>query len=531
MGAVVNQGLEAGQPAGTARAEPSLTSRVVKGAAWVFAGKLVGRGMDFARLVVLARLLSPDDFGLFGIVMLAIAVLESFSETGFNTALIQRKDNAQAYLDTAWTVQVIRRLMLALALFAGAPLVSWFFNEPRAVPLIRLMSASVALSGFVNIGIIYFQKELQFHKQVLYSLLTAVVSLIVGVVLAYKLRSVWALIWAGLAGTVAQCGLSYVLHPYRPRLRFSGAQARELFRFGRWMLGTSVLVYGGSQLDNLMVGKLLGTAALGFYAMAYKLSLLPLQETTYAVSGVLLAGYAKVQDQGARLRRAYERALALTAFFSVPACLGMALLARPGVRLVLGEKWLPAVVPIQILAIAQLVKSIISTGSPFFLGSGRPRYEFYAQTARVVGLVACLVPGILMFGLPGAAFAVLVSALAMFTVYLLCLGKVLDRPARLLGRAVIPFLAGGTVMTAGLAYAGLLLGHYSGPALNQALLLFAAVVAGGIVYLATCLGTSALCSESTFLADIRRLLLMFKRACAALRSRGADVRPETVESH
>jgi len=507
----------------------SLTTRVVKGAGWVFLGKVAGRGMQMLKLIILARLLAPEDFGLFGIVMLALAILETFTQTGFDTALIQRKGDIGEYLDTAWTVQVIRRLILAAVLFSGAPLVGWFFNEARAVPLMRLMSLSVALSGFVNIGIVYFQKELQFHRQVAYNVLSEVVGLTVGIVLAYRLRNVWALVWAGVAAAGARSVLSYVLHPYRPRPKLDPTHARQLFRFGRWVLGSSVMIYAGMYLDNLMVGKLLGTAALGFYAMAYRLSLLPLEETTYAVSGVLLPGYAKVQNDRRRLQRVYERAVALTGLLSVPACLGMVLLARPTVRLVLGEQWLPVVLPIQLLAFAQLIKSVASTGSSFFLGSGRHQYEFYAQVARVIGLVACIVPAILLFGLEGAALAVVVSALSMFAAYFYCLGRVLDRPTRVLGRALIPPLVGGAAMMAALAYPAVVLSRYSGAFVNQALLLLAAIVAGAIVYFPTCLGVCALYSESSVLSDLRNFLQTLKRMWESLRSGHAHGRADATE--
>ena len=162
----MDQGADA-TTAGVLR-EPSLTSRVVKGGAWVFAGKMAGRGLQLVKMVVLARLLVPEDFGLFGIVMLALAAMETFTQTGFHTALIQKKDDIEQYLDTAWTVQVVRGLVLAAALFLSAPLFAWFFDEPRVVPLLQALSAIEVLRGLSNIGTVYFEKELEFRKQVTY---------------------------------------------------------------------------------------------------------------------------------------------------------------------------------------------------------------------------------------------------------------------------------------------------------------------------------------------------------------------------
>jgi O-antigen/teichoic acid export membrane protein len=188
-----------------------LTAKVVKGASWVFAGRAAGRVFELIKAVVLARLLTPEDFGLFGIVMLAIITLEIFSQSGFNTALIQRQGDIQGYLDTAWTVQVARGLLLALILFMVAPGVAWFFEEPRVVELLQIICLAQILQGFINIGIVLFEKEMQFHKQFLYEVGANVVSLIIGVSLAFALRSVWALIWANVAGVSMRLVLSYVL--------------------------------------------------------------------------------------------------------------------------------------------------------------------------------------------------------------------------------------------------------------------------------------------------------------------------------
>ncbi len=489
----------------------SLTSRIVKGSAWVFVGKLASRGLQAVKLVVLARLLVPEDFGLFGIVTLALAAAETFTQTGFQTALIQKQGNTDDYLDTAWTVQVARGFALTCILFAAAPLVAWFFDEPRAAPLLRVLSAVEILRGFTNIGIVYFRKELEFHKQVAYQLISSAFALAVGIGLAWHLRNVWALVWATLAGQLTSTTLSYIFHPYRPRVRLDWTQAAELFGFGRWVLLSSIMAYAGMRLDELTVGRLVGTAALGIYGMAYTISLLPLRETTYAVSSVLLPGYAQVQGNDQRLRRAYERAVAITGLFSLPACTGMILLARPIVQLALGDQWLAAVMPIRILALAQLIKSVISTGSPFFIGMGKPRYEFFAQLARVAGLAVCIVPAILLFDLEGAALAVVFSALAMFGAYIWCLNRVLDRPARLLVRALLPPLVGSSVMTIILLYPVMLLSRYEGPRVNQVMLLMPTVVLGGGLYFAGVLGTCRSYSESTLLRDMERLLLRVKR--------------------
>ncbi|MCD6415684.1 MAG: lipopolysaccharide biosynthesis protein [Planctomycetes bacterium] len=401
----------------TDQSEPSLTSRVVKGVAWVFAGKFVSRGLQLVKFVVLARLLSPEDFGLFGIVMLAIATLGTFTQTGFGAALIQRRGNTEDFLDTAWTVQVIRGLVVAVALFALAPLVGWFFDEARAAALLRVMCASVVLGGLVNIGVIYFRKELEFHKQFVYDLVPAGLSLIVGVALAYRLRSVWALIWAGMATAVVQCILSYIIHPYRPRVRFDGPQAAELFRFGRWVLGSSVVVFLATHGDDALLGKLLGTAALGLYQIAYQLSNTSATEMTHLTNTVMMPTYTNVQDDRERLGRAFLQVYELVVCITLPLTAFITVAAPEIVLGLLGAKWEAAVLPLQLLAVAGFIRSVAATGGPLFVGTGRPHMDFWMNLCRVGVIGITFYPFTKAWGVAGTSLSVVLGLAATIPVW------------------------------------------------------------------------------------------------------------------
>ena len=140
---------------------PRLSQRVVHAGLWSFAIRITMRLMAFSRTVILARLLAPDDFGLMGIALLMLSLLTIFTQTGFDSALVQRKGDIQPYLDTAWTVRLVRGALLALLLVLAAPLLASFFNAPAATQIIRVMAISAFLSGLVNIGVVYFEKELQ----------------------------------------------------------------------------------------------------------------------------------------------------------------------------------------------------------------------------------------------------------------------------------------------------------------------------------------------------------------------------------
>jgi O-antigen/teichoic acid export membrane protein len=388
----------------------SLSKKVVRGGLWVFSLRAINRGLRFIRIIILARLLAPTDFGLFGIAMLALSTLETFSQAGFKEALVQKKENVQSYLDTAWTVLVGRGLVLFLILFFSASLVARFFNSAESLLVIRIIAISTLLSGFENIGIILFQKELEFNRQFFYELSGTLVNLIVAIVLAIILRNVWALIWSSLAGSLMRCVMSYVLHPYRPRLKFNTKQFQILFRFGKWVLASTILVFLISQGDDIFVGKLLGVTALGLYQLAYAISNLPATEITHIISRVSFPAYSKLQDDYFRLKNAYLKVLQLNAVVSFPLAGAIFVLAQDFTQIFLGEKWLSMVPAMQALVLWGLIRSVGATTGPIFYSVGKPNLATKLQFIQLILLTAFIYPLTARLGILGTSLSVVLAA-------------------------------------------------------------------------------------------------------------------------
>ena len=228
----------------------SLTQRVVHAGFWALGLRITLRVLGTIRIIVLARLLAPADFGLMGIAMIMMAMLETFTETGFWAALVQRRGDIRPYLDTAWTVQVVRGLLTAGLLALAAPLLAAFFDAPGAITIIRVMAIVAFIKGLNNIGIVYFHKDLEFQKRFLFEVANVIPQVAVGIGLAIALQSVWALVFGSLAGALTGMVASYVLHPYRPRLRLEWTKARELYGFGKWVFTHNILIYLARHLDD-----------------------------------------------------------------------------------------------------------------------------------------------------------------------------------------------------------------------------------------------------------------------------------------
>jgi len=395
----------------------TLTVRVMKGSAWTIAGRVSNRVVTLIRVIVLAYLLSPEDFGLFGIVLLALSALETFSLTGFHESLIQRQNVTRKHLDTAWTVLCLRGIGLGAILFATAPLIGAFFDVPKVVPLLRVVSVAPVLRGFTNIGIIFFQKDLQFHRQFAYDTVTAAIGLVVGVVLAYQLRSVWAMVWAQLAIGLTRCLLSYWIHPYRPRARLDRTGAGQMFGFGKWVLASTILVFLVTRGPDAFLAKVLGAAALGVYQLAFRISSLAATEVTHTISIATFPAYAKLQDEPERFRRAYLSVLSSTMLIAVPIAAGTAAIAPHFVNAILGAKWHATIIPIQLLAIYGLLRAYAATTGPVFYASGNPHKVFVAGGIQLVLLGALLWPLTAAHALVGTCMAV-VGSLVFTQIYL-----------------------------------------------------------------------------------------------------------------
>jgi len=395
----------------------SLSEKAVKGGFWVFFLRITDRLFKLIRTIILARLLSPNDFGLFGIALLVLSMLDTFSQTGFQQALIQKKGETKNYLNTVWTVGLIRGFLIVTLVFFLAKPAAIFFDAPAAEPLLRVIGISIILQSLNNVAVLYFQKKLEFQKFFKYQFLGTIADVAVAITSAFLLKSVWALIFGLVAGNLVRCIMSYVIEPYRPKIRFNKIQARELLGFGKWILGSSVLVFLITQGDDIFVGKLLGATMLGFYQMAYRISNLPATEITHVISQVSFPAYSELQDNLPKLREAYLKVLQLTAFLSFPIAGLIFVLAPDFTMIFLGEKWMPMVPAMMVLCIFGVTRVINATTGPIFQGISKPNVSTFGSVLQLVIFVGIIYPLTSRWGILGTSVAVVIPNI-LFMLYI-----------------------------------------------------------------------------------------------------------------
>jgi len=379
----------------------------VVGISWLGGLRLSTRLITYAKIAILARLLTPAQFGLFGIASLVLAFLEIATETGINVVLIQERADIKKFVDTAWIISIIRGLVISLAIWLAAPYIASFFNSPDSRSLLYLVGFVPLIKGFINPSVVKFQKELKFSKEFLYRLVVFSFDAVVAVLFALRINSALSLVYGMLAGAMAEVALSHLLLKPKPKLRFEKSKIKRVFGHGKWITMAGVFNYLFENVDNVVVGKLMDMTSLGFYQNAYKISSLPLSEVADVVKKVTFPIYVKFSDDRARLKAAFLKSTLALSVIVIP--LGLILLIYPQtvVRIILGGNWLTIVPVIRVMSFFGVIRAIIASSYPVFLSLKKQKYITYAMLAGILGLIITIVPFVKNYGIVGAGLSAL----------------------------------------------------------------------------------------------------------------------------
>ena len=455
-------------------APPNLGRAMAAGSAWMIAGRWVVRGIGLVSTIILARLLTPADFGLVATAMLVIGALQVLAETGQRQAIIRMAAPERAHYDTAWTIGVLIGIFIALCLAVAAPVTAAQFQEPRLLPIMGLLALRPLIQGFENIGLVDFQRQLDFRRDLLVMLIGKVGSFAVTIVLAFALRDWRALIGGTLTGAVLAVALSFAFSPYRPRLALS--KAREIWSFSGWALVTSIAAYAGERADHAVVAARLDPATMGAYTVGQELASLPTEELVVPPVRALFAVYSRIAQDQAALRAHYLSALGFIAIVASSTSTGMALVADDAVALLLGAQWQPAAALIPWFALAAGTMGIARSVNAVLMAAGHVQANAWRMVLFALVLLAASVWAVGWRGAEGAAMARFAVTLAFAPLMLGLAMHLLKIPARAMAAVLWrPILA-----ALGMAGAVLLL-HPHLPA-TVPLRLAAEAAAGAAVY-------------------------------------------------
>jgi O-antigen/teichoic acid export membrane protein len=349
---------------------PQRTS-VVRSVLLTVAMRWTDRLIGILSMLILARLLVPADFGIVAMASLVIAFADVLFELGVHVALIQNKNATQAHYDTAWTIRLIQTSLATLVVIAIAPWAADYFNDARVAPVIQVMALSFVLTGLENIGVISFQKNMQFGKDFRFLFSKRLAGFIATIVAAWLLQSYWAMVIGSLAGRGVGIVQSYTMHPMRPRPSLE--KFREIFGISQWMLIRGIGLYFQGRLHQIVVGGREDAGVMGAYSLAGQISGIPTTELLTPLNRVLFPAFVNVKTDLVELKRVFLLAQGVQTLIAMPAAIGMALVADELVEVLLGEKWRSAVPYIQVFALMGFLKAITTSGSYILLTFGKAR--------------------------------------------------------------------------------------------------------------------------------------------------------------
>lgn len=431
--------------------------KTARGIFWNYLSFGLGKGLIFLTLMILARLLTPEEFGLVALATLAISYLSVLKDFGLGAALIQRRQDIEEAANTVFTMNLIVGGLLTLATVAVAPAVAAYFDEPLVTPVLRWLGLTFALNAIGAVHIVRLQRELEFGRKLIPDLGRSAVKGLVSVGLALSGYGVWSLVIGQLAGVLTAVILAWVVFPWRPRLRIKLGLARRLLKFGLSLMGLDGIHAVESNFDYLIVGRLFSNTALGIYTMAYRLPELLGLTTLWIIAGALFPAFSSLQDRPALLRQSFLATLKYVELLMVPIAVGLFLVADPLVRVAFGRQWLEAIPVVRVLALFVLVISIGFNAGDIYKALGRPDILIKIGLLNLSLLLPALWIGA-QFGLVGVALGHLVVGTFVTGIRLgvatrfvkVGLGEVLQqlKPSFLSGLVLVLFALPGLYLSA-----------------------------------------------------------------------------------
>ncbi|MEA3336210.1 MAG: lipopolysaccharide biosynthesis protein [Chloroflexota bacterium] len=404
----------------------SLRKKVSHGIFWEGGAMLAGRTLGFAVTILLARLLAPEDFGLLAIATLAINSMVFLQELGFGAALIYREEDVDTAATTAhWTI-IASSLVLYGIVFLAAPLVALFFRSPEVTPVLRVLALTIVISSVSRVPLVLLSKELDFRRKVMPEFAAGVGGNFMALILALLGWGVWALVWGQVFGMALSAVLAYRVSSWRPKWGFHRKVFLELFGYGKHIAASQVLIFGITNIDDLFVGRMLGQETLGQYNLAYKVSNLPATNITRLVTRVTFPAFTKLRGDVARMRNAFFRLVRYVSLLAFPVAIATILFAHDFVHIVLTDKWAPAIVPIQILAIYGLIRSVAANMGTIFQAGGKPQWLTGIAAWRLVTMAVLLYPAIRLGGLVGVCWLSTGVAIVDFFISANLVNRIID---------------------------------------------------------------------------------------------------------
>ena len=426
----------------------SLKLRTFRGSVALGSSTIGLRVFSIVTSIILARLLTPADFGQVALAQVFLSIVVIFSTLGLPAAVIQTPTDKDRAAFSSLAIALSMSAVLCATIVIASPWLAFLLGDPGVVPILQWLSVVVLLGAAARIPEALIQKELMFGRLSVIGILTEVGAVSMSIGLALMQWGVWSLVYGAVFGAALNAVLAWLFLPSFSWLKFTlwdRGVARQMLAFGGRMVGSTSVYTFYSYVDNYVVGRMLGTDALGYYSRAFDLTSKTVDSVNRTIGVVLFPSYAQVQDDKERLSRAYLKSLRMIGSITIPMALGLFAVADEFIPTLLGKAWIPAIPPLKVLTFMSLLKPLSSTTSALFISTGHPHYNLRAGLA----VTATLVLGMLLllpWGIVGIAYAVVIAHAVGLAYNVFQVQTILPGTVRAMAQSVLPAVAGSAVM-------------------------------------------------------------------------------------
>lgn len=390
----------------------SLTFRTLKAVLWSGTSQLTGLGLQIIIGAVLARLLFPEDFGMLGMVAVFSGFVGMFQELGLGAAIVQRKDITEEHLSSVFLTNIVAGLFLSIVMLGLAPGIAYFYGEKRLTLITLVLGTRFFISSFGIIQRTLLTKQLDFKKLAIIDIFSEALAGVSAIILAFMGVGVWSLVIQSLVSSMASVIILWFWSEWQPHLAFCWKSLKELAGYGFNLMGFRFVNYFNRNLDNLLIGKFLGAASLGYYGKAYSIMLLPIQNISWTISRALFPAFSIIQDDLPRVREKYLQTNKYVSMITFPMMMGLLVLAPETIRILFGHKWESSIILLQILCPVGMLQSISTSVGTIYMSQGRTDIQLkWSIVTSIITVLSFIIA--LRWGVKGIAIAYCIVSYAL----------------------------------------------------------------------------------------------------------------------
>jgi O-antigen/teichoic acid export membrane protein len=456
-----------------------LHTKTIRAGIWSFIEAICLRGFQFIVGIILARLLLPEQFGLIGMVMVFMAIAQTFLDSGFGGALINKQNISEEDICSVFYFNLLMGIIAAVCLCIAAPYVAEFYSQSILTPILRVLSTVLVINAFGLVQGVLLTRAIDFKLQTQMTILASFSSGAIGIGMAYWGYGVWSLVAQQISNAIFKTMLLWIFNSWRPSWLFSLHSLREMFGFGSRLLASALLNTAFDNVYLVIIGKLFSPADLGYFTRANNLQQLPSITLASMAIRVTFPVFSTIQNDPERVKRGLKKTLTALMLVNAPIMIGLAVIARPLVLSLLTEKWAPCIPYLQILSLGGLLYPLHHINLVVLQAMGRPELYLRLEIIKKV-LITINIAMTFRWGIEAMIIGQVVTSTVGYYLNAYYNNTLLSYPLKEQFKDLYPYLL-STIVMSGAVY---LLTCTS--ITNPSLLLSCQIVTGGLVYLAIC---------------------------------------------